>query len=206
MKVSKEQAAQNRAKLVETAARLMRERGIDGVGVAEIGKAAGLTHGALYAHFPSKDALAAEALAFGLERGHKRMTAPRGGRAPSLDQLLDAYLSEQQRNNFAEGCPMAASVSESGRLDETVSARFADGFEQMVGLIRSRLSEDLSDADRRERALTMAVALIGGISTSRAVMKARPEVADEILRAVRHMIGAIGAIGGEPAAADGKKT
>ena len=77
MKVSKEQAAQNRAKLIETAARLMRERGIDGVGVAEIGKAAGLTHGALYAHFPSNDALAAEALAFGLELGHRRLTAPR---------------------------------------------------------------------------------------------------------------------------------
>ena len=55
MKVTKEKSAENRAALVETAARLFRERGIDGVGVAEISKAAGLTHGALYGQFPSKD-------------------------------------------------------------------------------------------------------------------------------------------------------
>ncbi len=202
MKVSKEQAAQNRAKLVETAGRLIRERGIDGVGVAEIGKAAGLTHGALYAHFPSKEALAAEALAQGLARGHTRMTAPRGGRKPGVSELLDGYLSKSARDDFAEGCSMAASVSEIGRQDETVSARFAEGFEQMVKVIQSSLGDDPANAnahanaEKRERALTVTAALIGGISLSRAVMKARPELADEILQAVRHTVGAIA---GEPA-------
>jgi AcrR family transcriptional regulator len=61
MKVTKEKATENRAALVRAASRLFRERGIDGVGVAEISKKAGLTHGALYAQFPSKEALAAEA-------------------------------------------------------------------------------------------------------------------------------------------------
>ena len=60
VKVTKEKSAENRAALIETAARMFRERGIDGVGVAEISKAAGLTHGALYAQFPSKQALVAE--------------------------------------------------------------------------------------------------------------------------------------------------
>jgi AcrR family transcriptional regulator len=61
MKVTKEKATENRAALLRAASRLFQERGIDGVGVAEISKKAGLTHGALYAQFPSKEALAAEA-------------------------------------------------------------------------------------------------------------------------------------------------
>jgi TetR/AcrR family transcriptional repressor of nem operon len=193
MKVSKEQAAQNRAKLIETASRLMRERGIDGVGVAEIGKAAGLTHGALYAHFPSKEALAAEALAFGLERGHRRLTTPRNGRLPELGELLDGYLSEEKRNDVAEGCAMAASVSEIGRQDVSVSDRFAQGLEQMVEVFASKLDTEHPGPKRREHAVTMAVALIGAISATRAVMKARPELADEILHAVRHTIDMIAA-------------
>ena len=202
MKVSKEQAAQNRAKLIETAARLMRERGIDGVGVAEIGKAAGLTHGALYAHFPSKDALAAEALAFGLELGHRRLTAPRNGRLPELGELLDGYLSEEKRNDVAEGCAMAASVSEIGRQDASVSDRFAEGFEQMVSVFASKLGDEHAGATRREHAVTLAVAMIGAVSASRAVIKARPELADEILHAVRHSIDTIAAQPGtkQPAA------
>src|SRR5271168_5425660 len=84
MKVTKEKSAENRTALVETSARLFRERGIDGVGVAEISKAAGLTHGALYAQFQSKQALAAEALAQGLARGHARMTTSKPDGAPTL--------------------------------------------------------------------------------------------------------------------------
>src|SRR3989454_1676257 len=86
LKVTKEKAAENRAALVQAAGRLFRERGIDGVGVAEISKKAGLTHGALYAQFPSKEALAAEAFASGLDRSYAYMTAgkdeqPQIGRA-----------------------------------------------------------------------------------------------------------------------------
>ncbi|GAB2909083.1 TetR/AcrR family transcriptional regulator [Paraburkholderia jirisanensis] len=188
MKVSKEQSALNRAKLVETAARLIRERGIDGVGVAEIAKEAGLTHGALYAHFASKEALAAEALSFGLERGHRRMSVAREGRHPGFSELLDSYLSERSRNDIAEGCAMAASISEISRQDVSVSARFGDGFERMSRLIGSKLDAGLPDAERRERALAVTAAMIGAISASRAVMKARPELADEILRAMRHAV------------------
>src|SRR5580700_3195856 len=89
MKVTKEKSAENRAALVETAARLFRERGIDGVGVAEISKAAGLTHGALYGQFPSKQALVAEALAHGLASSHARMTTPKRPGPPTLSDYLD---------------------------------------------------------------------------------------------------------------------
>src|SRR5277367_2333162 len=107
MKVTKEKSAENRAALVKTAARLFRERGIDGV--AEIGKAAGLTHGALYGQFPSKQALVAEALTHGMAASQAYMTAPESHGAPTLSDQLDRYLALDHRDNLAGGCAMAAS-------------------------------------------------------------------------------------------------
>jgi len=192
MKVSKEKAAQNRAALVETAARLIRERGIDGVGVAEIGKAAGLTHGALYAHFPSKEALAAEALSYGLKISHASMTTPRAnGQLPGLTDLLDNYLSEEKRDDIVNGCAMAASASEVGRQDEVISARYSEGLTQMIDVFDKHLRAHKVKGNVRDKAIAIATALIGGISASRAVLKAQPELANEILRAVRRTVGEI---------------
>src|SRR5262249_36763984 len=154
----KEKAAQNRATLVETAARLFRERGIDGVGVAEIGKAAGLTHGALYAHFPSKEALAAEALEHGLQISHARMTSERDGRLPSLSELLDSYLSEEKRDDVANGCTLAASAGDIGRQDETISARYSDGFEKMAAVFEKHLRAHKVKGDLREKGIAITVA------------------------------------------------
>src|SRR5882724_6696965 len=89
LKVTKVKAAENRAALVKAAGRLFRERGIDGVGVAEISKKAGLTHGALYAQFPSKEALAAEAFACAFKRGLEQMTAGRDGLPATVTDYLD---------------------------------------------------------------------------------------------------------------------
>src|ERR1700757_2895791 len=108
MKVSKEKAAENRAALVRAAGLLFRERGIDGVGVAEISKKAGLTHGALYAQFPSKEALAAEAFASAAREGFEEITADRNGRPATLTDFLDSYLSVGHRDNLATSCPMSA--------------------------------------------------------------------------------------------------
>jgi TetR/AcrR family transcriptional regulator, transcriptional repressor for nem operon len=151
MKVTKEKSAENRAALVETAARLFRERGIDGVGVAEISKAAGLTHGALYGQFPSKQALIAEALAHGIAASQAYMTAPKPHGAPTLSDQLNRYLSLDHRDNLAGGCAMAASASEIGRQDEAISARLAVGFEQMVGSVQAALDATTPTADARAR-------------------------------------------------------
>jgi TetR/AcrR family transcriptional regulator, transcriptional repressor for nem operon len=162
--------------------------------VTTISRKAGLTHGALYAHFPTKEALAAEALAHGLELGHARMTTAKGGREPTLTDYLDFYLSAKQRDNLAGGCPMAASASEIGRKDEVVSARFAEGFEQVVDAVEAALGDRRSNADRRHLALAIVAAMIGGVAVARATAKSRPDLSDEILRAVR---GVLGGVGGE---------
>jgi TetR/AcrR family transcriptional regulator, transcriptional repressor for nem operon len=196
LKVTKQKSAENRAALTKTAGRMFRERGIDGVGVAEISKAAGLTHGALYAQFPSKQALAAEALAQGLARSHARMTTPTPDGAPTLDDYLDRYLSLQHRDNLAEGCAMAASASEAARQDEATSARFAEGFEQMAGAIQATLEAAGPGADNRARALTITAAMIGGVAVARAAAKSRPDLSEEILAAMRRVLGEVGGEGG----------
>ena len=192
MKVSKEKAAENRAALVQAAGLLFRERGIDGVGVAEISKKAGLTHGALYAQFPSKEALAAEAFASAAREGFEEITADRNGHPPTLTDFLDSYLSTQHRDNLATGCPMSASASEIARQDKVVSERFKEGFEQIVAVIESRLDTPAIRAEKHQRALAMMAALIGGVAASRAVAKADPRLSNEILRAVRRIVGEIG--------------
>jgi len=192
MKVTKRKTAQHRAALVQAAARLFRGRGIDGVGVAEIGKAAGLTHGALYAQFSSKGALAAEALRQGLDRSIAYLTAPQHNHRPTLRDYLNRYLSRSLRDNLADGCPMAASASEIARQDALVSARFSEGFERTVDAVQAALGPSKSTASERRRARAIVAAMIGGVAVSRAVLKARPRLADDILTAVREVVGEVG--------------
>jgi len=168
LKVTKQKVRENRAALVQAAGHLFRERGIDGVGVAEISKKAGLTHGALYAQFPSKGALAAEAFAFALKPGLEKMTADRAGRPANLTDFVDDYLSFGHRDNLAAGCPMSASASEVARQDKIVSERFAEGYERLVALIESSLGESPVKADDRQRALAL-----------RDVLAALPDVVDD---------------------------
>jgi TetR/AcrR family transcriptional repressor of nem operon len=196
VKVTKERAAANRAALVRAAAHLFRERGIDGVGIAEICKSAGLTHGALYAQFPSKEALAAEALAYGLDRSYAHMTAANDDHKPTLTAYLDAYLAPQHRDDLAGGCPMAASASEIVRQDEAMSAQFSDGFERTVEAIQvmtETTAATTATGASRQRALAIAAAMIGGVAAARAVRRARPDLSDEILTAVRQVLGEVGA-------------
>jgi TetR/AcrR family transcriptional regulator, transcriptional repressor for nem operon len=202
LKVTKEKAAENRAALVQAAGHLFRERGIDGVGVAEISKQAGLTHGALYAQFPSKEALAAEAFAFANKQGLEQITADRDGRPATLTDCLDWYLSADHRDNLATGCPMAASASEVGRQDKVVCERFTEGFEQVVALMERGLGASPVKGEKRQHALAMMAAMIGGVAASRAVAKADPKLSSEILRAVRRIVGEAG---GEQGQVDGAR-
>jgi TetR/AcrR family transcriptional repressor of nem operon len=204
LKVTKEKAAENRAALVQAAGHLFRERGIDGVGVAEISKKAGLTHGALYAQFPSKEALAAEAFTSALKPGLEKMTADRAGRPAKLIDFLDDYLSVDHRDNLAAGCPMSASASEIARQVKIVGERFSEGFEQAVALIERGLGASPFEADKRQRAQAMMAAMIGGVAASRAVAKANPKLSNQILRAVRQIVGEVGGEGARVDGAEGR--
>jgi len=192
LKVTKKKVAENRSALLLAAARLFRERGIDGVGVDEICKKAGLSHGALYAQFPSKEALAAEAFAFAFKRGFERIAATNDGHPVTLTDYLDYYVSADQRDHLERSCPTSASAGEIARQDTMVSERFTEGFGQLVAVIEAGLNTSPITAERRQRALAMMAAMMGGLAASRAVAKANPKLSDEILLAIRQVVGQIG--------------
>jgi len=109
MKVSREQAALNRERIVDVAARLFREKGYDGIGVADLMKNAGLTHGGFYGHFASKEDLMVEACQHALEKsldGWRAKIASHPQRA--LPAIVDSYLSTRHRDQPGGGCPAAA--------------------------------------------------------------------------------------------------
>src|SRR2546428_10500465 len=109
MRVSRAEAEQNRERIIEVAGRLFRERGFDGIGVADLMKAAGLTHGGFYRHFASKEDLMAQACARALEGSldaMRQVTAHDSGHA--LSAVASAYLSPEHRDGPGEGCALAA--------------------------------------------------------------------------------------------------
>ena len=186
--VKREQAGENREALLGTASRLFRERGIDGVGVAEIAREAGLTHGALYAHFRSKDDLATEAFSQGLALSREAFRGEGTGRKRSVSGYLDYLLSPLNRDDPGTSCPMTASASEIGRHGKEISARFAKGFQEKASAFEAVLDETIPEAERRRLAMTIVAAEIGAIAVARAVSKSDPSLSNEILKAVHAVL------------------
>lgn len=126
MKVTRAQAQENRARIVETAAALFRERGYDGVGVAELMAAAGFTPGGFYKHFRSKADLMAEAAASGISR----RVASSGGR--DFGEFVTHYVSREHRDDRGAGCTMAALSGDAARQSENLKATLAEGIENSL--------------------------------------------------------------------------
>jgi TetR/AcrR family transcriptional repressor of nem operon len=188
MRISKEKAAENRAALIRAASKLFRERGIDGVGVAEISKEAGLTHGALYAHFKSKEELALEALAYGLERTNARLYTATVDGMPDLAHYLDHYLSIDTRDNYGEGCPIAASASEIGRQDKVISARFSEGYMVLARAFERQIAVNQPGSDALARGMVAVAAMVGSIAIARGTAKGNPLLSEQLLKASRRLL------------------
>ena len=185
MRISKEKAADNRTALIRAASKLFRERGIDGVGVAEISKEAGLTHGALYAHFRSKEELALEALSYGLDQANSRMYSSTVDGMPDLSRFLDRYLALDDRDDYGDRCAMAASASEIGRQDKAISARFAEGYMVMVRAFERQIAQNEPGSDALGRAMVVVATLIGSLAVARGAAKGNPAVSEQVLLEAR---------------------
>ena len=181
MKVSREQAAQNRERIVEVAGKLFRERGFDGIGVADIMKSAGLTHGGFYGHFGSKDDLAAEACASALDTSLRKWEAEIGRNPEALDAILRSYLSTRHRDHAGEGCVIAALASDAARQNKPVRRAVTDGIRALTDRLAS-LMPGSSKAAKRRKALASFAAMVGAVSMARAVDDAK--LSEEILQAV----------------------
>jgi TetR/AcrR family transcriptional regulator, transcriptional repressor for nem operon len=185
MRISKEKAADNRAKVVAAAAKLFRQRGLEGVGVDTLAEAAGLTHGAVYSHFKSKDELATEAVRQALHQSMAEWLALTEGlgRTEAFEKLLKVYVSRSHRDHPAAGCSIAAIGSDAPRGTEALRNVFRDGVAQLIEILTS-VSDGETAADRRRTAIARAAAMMGAVVMSRAAAS-DPALSDEILKSVR---------------------
>ena len=188
MRVSREEAARSRERILEVAGRLFRERGLDGIGVADLMRAAGMTHGGFYGHFGSKSELEAEAcerVIDGSRRTWQNLTSM--DPADPLGPLLERYLSGDHRDDVSRGCiyaALAADVArqESPRLRRAFTEGLRSSVEMLMGLVPGR-----SKAVRRKRALARLSAMVGALILARAVDD--PELSNEVLDATRDALG-----------------
>jgi len=174
MRVSKEQAAENREKILGLAASMYREKGFDGIGIADLMKAAGLTHGGFYGHFASKEDLMAQACT----RAVDELLMAGESRADAKDPFsafIEYYLSIGHRDNPGSGCLMAALGADAARQSPKVRHVFTENAQRllqaMVGLLRGRNKavKSFSEKKIREEALVTLAILVGAQVIARAV-------------------------------------
>ena len=169
MKVSREQAALNRERIVEVAARLFREKGYDGIGVADLMKNAGLTHGGFYGHFASKEDLMIEACQHALNTSLQGWQA-RVEQDPqqALPAIIDNYLTPKHRDQPGGGCPAAAMGVDVARMSPGARPVFTQATQQQFALLASLLPEGTPE-QRRQQAIATFAAMVGAIVLARSV-------------------------------------
>lgn len=183
MRVSREQAAQNRDRILDAAAQLFRERGFDGIGLVDLMKNAGLTHGGFYGHFASKDDLIAQASARELTRSLAQWKEF-GERAPGdrLSAIAAVYLTATHRDNPGAGCMLASLGPEVSRQGPAVRRTVTEYVRSICDLI-STLVPGKSKPARRQKAISTYATLVGTMVLARAVDD--PALSQEILNAGR---------------------
>ena len=182
MRVTRAEAEKNRERIIETAARLFRERGFDCIRVAKLMKVVGLTHGGFYGHFSSKEDLMAQACEHALKRSLDAFhhAAEHGGEN-ALSTVASAYLSATHRDQPADGCMLAALGAEAARLDSPVRSIFTHGVRSVVDAL-VQLLPGVSLPKKRERALTIYASMVGAMVLARAVDDA--DLSEEVLKSV----------------------
>jgi len=193
MRLTKAQRAENHDRIVRVAARLFREKGVDGVGIDEIMAEAGLTHGAFYGHFQSKTALIGEAGAYavnvsGLARLENDLLP---GTRRSFPELARRYLSVEHRDDPGQGCAVAALAADIGRQDAAIQRLFARDLESRFEELAARLPGDRKMA--RHDAMLKYAAMVGALVMARGAGKGA--LSDEVLDTVRERLESEGSHG-----------
>jgi TetR/AcrR family transcriptional repressor of nem operon len=183
MRRSREDALETRRRIVETAAKLFRARGIARVSVADVVGALGLTVGAFYRHFESKDLLVAEAIeAASIETAARQdAMAPGEGVGERRAALLGAYLSKQHKDHPGRGCPVAALAAEMAHESLSSKKAFTRALDRLLCTLESIVPGDAKED--RQRRLRSAAALVGALVLARSTSDERR--AAEVLAAVR---------------------
>jgi TetR/AcrR family transcriptional repressor of nem operon len=178
--------AASHERIVKAASRRIRRDGVDNVGVAELMKQAGLTHGGFYRHFESRDDLVAEAIAEALAQGSQRVQASAKPSGPSaLAAVVDGYLSRLHRDKPETGCAVAALPTDVARC----GARARAAYSRQVRAYLELLTELTPDRDPDQAHLILA-ALVGALLLARAVddRGLSDEILDRVARALNGYI------------------
>jgi TetR/AcrR family transcriptional repressor of nem operon len=173
----KEHKEATRRRIVEVAGRRFKQDGIDGAGVSALMADAGLTNGAFYAHFESKEDLVATAISAQLSEQRRGIEELPDGRA-SVDGVIRDYLSASHRDDRAQGCPSAALLDEIGRLPDKAKEAYTDGLMAIIDELARRLRPEHPQA-ARVTALSVFALMIGTMQLARALTD--PELVDQLL-------------------------
>jgi TetR/AcrR family transcriptional repressor of nem operon len=180
---SQQEKEKSHRQIVEIAAARMRESGTEGPGVAEIMKAAGLTHGGFYKHFDSRDDLVAEAVEAAIAQGREGFEAATADADDPLAAFVDWYLSTTHRDDPGSGCAVVALGSDVARSDDRVRAAYGGQVESYLAHMEELLG---GGEDARREAIAAVTSMVGAVLIARAVDD--KELSEEILREARASI------------------
>ncbi|MFF5960770.1 TetR family transcriptional regulator [Streptomyces luteogriseus] len=187
VRYSKEHKQMTRQRIIETAGRRFKRDGIDGSGISTLMADAGLTNGAFYAHFESKDDLVATAVAEQLRAQYANLVEQAAPGIAGVEQIVRWYLSPQHRDSPDDGCPSAALLDEIGRCPDATRQAYTDGVLAVV----DGISERLAPADPRSvrtKTLSVYATMVGTLQLARALADER--LADELLEeGIRNALG-----------------
>lgn len=201
-RVSKQQAALNRQRIVEVAADLYKEHGLNGIGVADLMAEAGVTHGGFYGHFASKDALVAEACSLSFDKSavnwqeiiQKAAAAKHADpKTTALQEIVKRYLHKPDHTSLSSICVMPTMAADAMRQTEQAPLRqaFTAGMRRLGDCLISVMPDSFSKKKRRERGLASLALLTGAMALARAC--ADEELASEILAATDKALAALAA-------------
>jgi TetR/AcrR family transcriptional regulator, transcriptional repressor for nem operon len=176
---SKVEKAESHERILTAAAEVFRERGIDGISLADLMQVAGLTHGGFYRHFGSRDDLVAEGVERALRDGSAVADSIAANPRSTIGAVVDAYLSLAHRDNIASGCAVTALANDVARSNDRTRSAYSLQVVRYVELI-TRLVESLPQKKRRPAALAALATLVGAVSMARAVND--DELSREILK------------------------
>ena len=184
MRYSKEHKQETHSRIVKKAAILLREKGAHGVGVADLMKEAGLTHGGFYAHFDSREALVIEAFAYAMDRSTERWRQIAAQTPPDrrLATIVDSYLTAVHRDDPGHGCAVPVLGAEIVRESPRTRKAFATKLDQMLDMMAEQMG-DVPRKTARKQAMAMLATMAGTLLLAR--IAGNGELSDEILAAGR---------------------
>ncbi len=187
MRYSKEHKQETHARIVKKASVRLREKGAHGIGVADLMKEAGLTHGGFYAHFDSREALVIEAFAYAMDRSTERWrkVAEQTPAEKRLATIVESYLTPVHRDDPGHGCAVPTLGAEIARESPKTRKAFAGKLEQMIDMMADQIL-DVPRKTARKQAMAALAAMMGTLVLSR--IAGTGEFSDEILASGREAV------------------